>query len=162
MGQQYFPIHINHPDSHKKKIAFFWKLTQEISLSLPLILPTSPPPRAAAMGLRELGWVLDSCWGRCQALAGAARPALRLPVPRMILLMELSRSHVLTNWADLDRQNSLLARGQAAVLHAQAACPQTWRWQWGASCLMHLSGVCQGSPAEGSGDRIRPLVASCL
>lgn len=128
MGQQYFPIHINHPDSHKKKKEKKkkpCKRSKGISLFPSQSFPAAQQQSCRAEGA---GWVLASWWGSCQALVGAARqPRAKSDAH----FTQFSGSLVLTNRADQDQQNSLLARGQAATLHTQAACLLTWCWQRG-------------------------------
>lgn len=112
------------------------------------LFPSQPFPAAQQQSCRAdgAGWVLASWWGGCQALAGAARQPRAKNDPR---LTQLSGSRVLTNGADQDQQNSLLARGQAAALHSRAACLLTRCWQPGVPCLKAIV----RTPAEGNVDR---------
>lgn len=122
MGQQYFPIHINHPDSHThKKIALKTNLG---NLFLSLILPTTPTTANTCSRSRALGspgWALlpSAALGsrRCRS-PGCPRPRAKNDSRPE----NFNGSCVLTNWANLNRQNSFLARGHTTVLKAKARC----------------------------------------
>lgn len=128
MGQQYFPIHINHPDSHThKKIALKTNLRNLFSS---LTLPTTPttantcsrrrePRKPGSQGWALLPWPVHSS-RRCRPRSlGCPRPRAKNDSRPA----KFNGSCVLTNWANLNRQNSFLARGHTTVLNAKARCP---------------------------------------
>lgn len=95
MGQQYFPIHINHPDSHTHK-----KIALKTNLGNPFFISdSSHPSKSSKHMLREKGAPGRGGQGRAllpsaRSAPNAAGPAARGPVPRMILVLPRSMGAV--------------------------------------------------------------------
>lgn len=139
MGQQYFPTPINHADSHWEKKEKPWKLTEEISFYHWLV-PLVQQQQTHAAGAGSI-----AKWGAKAAASGAGSrqrsPGCQRPHAKNDSHpAKFSGSCVLTNWANLNQQNSVLAQGHATALNARACCPLTLCWQPGCSCVNTIVG----------------------
>lgn len=156
MGQQYFPTPINHADSHWEKKEKPWKLTEEISFYHWLV-PLVQQQQTHAAGAGSI-----AKWGAKAAASGAGSrqrsPGCQRPHAKNDSHpAKFSGSCVLTNWANLNQQNSVLAQGNCTeckgVLPTDAVL---------AARLLLRKYNCRRTPTKEKGHEIRLFTADCL
>lgn len=161
MGQQYFPIHINHPDSHAHtKIALKTNLG---NLFLSVTLPTTPTTAHTCSRRRSLGKG-EAKAGRCSPRQPQL-PPLPAPLPGLptapcqesFLSCGVQWELCVDKLSKSESAKFILGTGTHNCAESKGALPAPPRWQPASSGVNTLV----RAPTKVKGHRMRPFIANC-